>query len=731
MSGRFLSAEDLLKQSKKYSDFSLLTSYTGGCKDYEPDGSWFQEKKLIKFYEEQSGLMVGRWYEDVGQVQLTANKGKFSRYVGQFRDGKHWLMPEEALFLVDQGCLQIMNKVGDDHDDVRNKSSRSSSSNDDNKHKRDDNGVNGDNHDDDEEEEEDDTGDDDDDDDEEEDDDDDTYPMSVQECYHILLNTHTSFGLNAYLVYSHLCKLGYIVIRHQGYNINNKNHNSGNNNNNITNKYKKNHNNIHNIDNKRINNDNVHNINSSNYDINKNNNDTNNINAIKYYANSNNSTINSADCIDISVDNSAQTTSIPSDEIKRDSGDERKRKRDNDDDDDGENMMSENKMAKKNVCNCDTNVKIYKIKDIENASCDVHTQQSRQQQQQQLLTQHSPQESTLHQFQLFQEHQHNSQQPNPYFPKQHLSQKPQKQPQQPQKQSQQPHQRQPLHQHGKQQPPEEQLHQQGLFPNDSIIDNLDISRVTDDTMLLMKLSSSYFHQKSHNSNNNNANNHNNNQSNSDTLCKIECSSSTTLRDVYKPEDENSNFIKFDVSSMRKKIKRIAYGSTTEATRGHHNKTPPSKFRCCSSVNDWTTFKSLSTTERLLLTDWKVLWQGDNGGEKKDADGEKDGNAGGNEGDDNDDDGCDEVVRPLICPGGVNNLDLVYRSLDIIKSATTPAESFGSTDEKMKPERPMFDVYQPNSTFKRSKPGTPHMLVCLAKRNLFFEEILQVMKTLLS
>ncbi|XP_071132011.1 tRNA-splicing endonuclease subunit Sen54-like [Mytilus edulis] len=155
-----ISAPELFKYRKQTDKF-LLT--VGGCKDFEPDGSWLQTKKLEKFYEERlellseqrveryGNLVTGDWDPEKKLVQLHKELGKFWVYMGFVDKSRKWLYPEEALFLMETNTMEVMYKG---------------------------------------------------------------LPLSIQQAYQCFFSTEVT--LEQYQVYTHLRRLGYVLVRHQG-----------------------------------------------------------------------------------------------------------------------------------------------------------------------------------------------------------------------------------------------------------------------------------------------------------------------------------------------------------------------------------------------------------------------------------------------------------------------------------------------------------------------------------
>ncbi|XP_061169079.1 tRNA-splicing endonuclease subunit Sen54-like [Saccostrea echinata] len=134
----------------------------GGDKDFSPDDSWLQAKRLEKFYEERravlaeprvervGSLVTGEWNPQLQLVELHKEMGKFWSCMGFSDKSRKWLYPEEALFLMETNTLEVWYKG---------------------------------------------------------------LPVSIQQAYTEFLK---NFKFEEYLVYAHLRRIGYVVLRHQG-----------------------------------------------------------------------------------------------------------------------------------------------------------------------------------------------------------------------------------------------------------------------------------------------------------------------------------------------------------------------------------------------------------------------------------------------------------------------------------------------------------------------------------
>ncbi|XP_075759788.1 tRNA-splicing endonuclease subunit Sen54 isoform X2 [Pelodiscus sinensis] len=132
-----------------------------GQKDFTPDGSQEQAERLRRCREEHwqllaeerverlGSLVKAEWKPQEGFVELKSPAGKFWHTMGFTEHGKQCLLPEEALYLLECGSIQLFYR---------------------------------------------------------------DLPLSIQEAYEILLSQGT-VSLLQYQVFSHLKRLGYIVLR--------------------------------------------------------------------------------------------------------------------------------------------------------------------------------------------------------------------------------------------------------------------------------------------------------------------------------------------------------------------------------------------------------------------------------------------------------------------------------------------------------------------------------------
>ncbi|XP_051490712.1 tRNA-splicing endonuclease subunit Sen54 isoform X2 [Apus apus] len=134
---------------------------SGGQKDFIPDGSAEQAEKLRRCREEQwqllseerveplRNLVKAEWKPGQGIAELQSPAGKFWHTMGFTKHGKQCLLPEETLYLLECGYIQLFYR---------------------------------------------------------------DLPLSIQEAYEILLSQE-AVSLSHYQVFSHLKQLGYIVLR--------------------------------------------------------------------------------------------------------------------------------------------------------------------------------------------------------------------------------------------------------------------------------------------------------------------------------------------------------------------------------------------------------------------------------------------------------------------------------------------------------------------------------------
>ncbi|XP_058417593.1 tRNA-splicing endonuclease subunit Sen54 isoform X1 [Diceros bicornis minor] len=158
--GRVLSARELLAARSRS---QKLPQRSHGPKDFLPDGSAAQAERLRVCREELwqllaeerverlGSLVTAEWRPEEGFVELKSPAGKFWQTMGFSEQGRQRLHPEEALYLLECGSIQLF------HQDL---------------------------------------------------------PLSIQEAYQLLLTEDTVTFLQ-YQVFSHLKRLGYVVRRFQ------------------------------------------------------------------------------------------------------------------------------------------------------------------------------------------------------------------------------------------------------------------------------------------------------------------------------------------------------------------------------------------------------------------------------------------------------------------------------------------------------------------------------------
>ncbi|KAM9208082.1 tRNA-splicing endonuclease subunit Sen54 isoform 3-T3 [Dugong dugon] len=158
--GRVLSARELLAARARP---QKLPQRSHGPKDFLPDGSEAQAERLRRCREELwqllaeerverlGSLVAAEWRPEGGFVELQSPAGKFWQTMGYSEQGRQRLHPEEALYLLECGSIQLF------HQDL---------------------------------------------------------PLSIQEAYQLLLTEDTVTFLQ-YQVFSHLKRLGYVVRRFQ------------------------------------------------------------------------------------------------------------------------------------------------------------------------------------------------------------------------------------------------------------------------------------------------------------------------------------------------------------------------------------------------------------------------------------------------------------------------------------------------------------------------------------
>ncbi|KAH1183076.1 tRNA-splicing endonuclease subunit Sen54 isoform X1 [Mauremys mutica] len=156
--GRLFSPAELLAARTRD---RKVPQHSHGQKDFIPDGSEEQAEKLHRCQEEHwqllaeerverlGSLVKAEWKPREGIVELKSPAGKFWHTMGFTEHGKQCLLPEEALYLLECGSVQLFYR---------------------------------------------------------------DLPLSIQEAYETLLSQGT-VSLLQYQVFSHLKRLGYIVLR--------------------------------------------------------------------------------------------------------------------------------------------------------------------------------------------------------------------------------------------------------------------------------------------------------------------------------------------------------------------------------------------------------------------------------------------------------------------------------------------------------------------------------------
>uniref|UniRef100_A0A0L8HDH5 tRNA-splicing endonuclease subunit Sen54 N-terminal domain-containing protein n=3 Tax=Octopus bimaculoides TaxID=37653 RepID=A0A0L8HDH5_OCTBM len=114
-----LSAEQLVHQFKT-ADKTIPVK--GGTKDFQPDGSWLQGKKLDMLYSTRETLfaeqridrlgsiLIGELNREKNLVEYKSDTRKFWFTMGFVDEKRRWLYPEEALFLMEANALLVYNE---------------------------------------------------------------------------------------------------------------------------------------------------------------------------------------------------------------------------------------------------------------------------------------------------------------------------------------------------------------------------------------------------------------------------------------------------------------------------------------------------------------------------------------------------------------------------------------------------------------------------------------------
>ncbi|KAL8163225.1 UNVERIFIED_CONTAM: hypothetical protein K2H54_015007 [Gekko kuhli] len=99
-----------------------LPQRSHGQKDFIPDGSEEQEEKLRRCWDEHwqllqeerverlGSLVKADWKPQEGIAELKSPAGKFWHTMGHTEHGKQYLLPEEALYLLECGSIQLFYK---------------------------------------------------------------------------------------------------------------------------------------------------------------------------------------------------------------------------------------------------------------------------------------------------------------------------------------------------------------------------------------------------------------------------------------------------------------------------------------------------------------------------------------------------------------------------------------------------------------------------------------------
>ncbi|XP_045212212.2 tRNA-splicing endonuclease subunit Sen54-like [Mercenaria mercenaria] len=111
-----LSAKELFKYR---TGLEQIMPPKGGDKEYLPDGSWLQDKCIESFNRERErvlseprvvrshDLVKGEWKPDIGLLELFHEMRNFWEHMGFVDKKRKWLYPEEALFLIETGVLEM------------------------------------------------------------------------------------------------------------------------------------------------------------------------------------------------------------------------------------------------------------------------------------------------------------------------------------------------------------------------------------------------------------------------------------------------------------------------------------------------------------------------------------------------------------------------------------------------------------------------------------------------
>ncbi|XP_041978027.1 uncharacterized protein LOC121732269 [Aricia agestis] len=92
-----------------------------GLKDVEPNGSWLEQKQIqsalearkhlieVERIEKSGALSVAVWYEEKMLAEVTQKVGGHWQFLGHNVGNQLYLYPEEALYLMEVNCLQLLH----------------------------------------------------------------------------------------------------------------------------------------------------------------------------------------------------------------------------------------------------------------------------------------------------------------------------------------------------------------------------------------------------------------------------------------------------------------------------------------------------------------------------------------------------------------------------------------------------------------------------------------------
>uniref|UniRef100_A0A0K8TFY1 tRNA-splicing endonuclease subunit Sen54 N-terminal domain-containing protein n=1 Tax=Lygus hesperus TaxID=30085 RepID=A0A0K8TFY1_LYGHE len=116
-SNKLLSGKDVINLKN-----SSLKDIPSGSKEYAPNNSWLESKQIqvtLETYhdlvrseriEKKANLSSAIWLDDVGKAKVTKKAGKFWEVFGHTIDSEDWLLPEEALFLLETNALELFRE---------------------------------------------------------------------------------------------------------------------------------------------------------------------------------------------------------------------------------------------------------------------------------------------------------------------------------------------------------------------------------------------------------------------------------------------------------------------------------------------------------------------------------------------------------------------------------------------------------------------------------------------